>query len=42
MASFAANRGFLVFMNAGGVMEVRFPGYLTSEENKEPECASTI
>lgn len=34
MASSAANRGLLVFMNAGGVMEVRFPGYLTSEEER--------
>ena len=32
MASVAANRGLLVFMNAGGVKEVRFPGYLTHEE----------
>lgn len=28
----ASHRGLLVFMNAGGVKEVRFPGYLTSEE----------
>ena len=28
----ASRRGLLVFMNAGGVMEVRFPGYLTQEE----------
>lgn len=34
MASSGSNRGLLVFMNAGGVIEVRFPGYLTSEEEK--------
>ncbi|WP_295391588.1 hypothetical protein [uncultured Thiodictyon sp.] len=28
----AAHRGLLVFMNAGGVQEVRFPDYLTPEE----------
>lgn len=32
MAQSASRRGLLVFMNAGGVMEVRFPGYLTPEE----------
>ncbi len=32
LASAAAHRGLLVFMNAGGVKELRFPGYLTSEE----------
>ena len=32
LAQSASRRGLLVFMNAGGVMEVRFPGYLTSEE----------
>lgn len=32
MAQSASRRGLLVFMNAGGVMEVRFPGYLTQEE----------
>jgi len=34
MASSSANRGLLVFMNAGGMMEARFPGYLTSVEEK--------
>ena len=34
MASSAAHRGLLVFMNAGGVQEVRFPGYLTAEEEQ--------
>lgn len=32
LASAASNRGLLVFMNAGGVQEVRFPGYLTPDE----------
>lgn len=34
LAQSASRRGLLVFMNAGGVMEVRFPGYLTSEEEE--------
>ena len=34
MANSAAQRGQIVFMNAGGVMEVRFPGYLTAIEEK--------
>lgn len=33
-ANAASNRGQIVFMNAGGVKEVRFPGYLSSEEEK--------
>lgn len=33
-ASYASNRGLLVFLNAGGVKEVRFPDYLTSEEER--------
>ena len=37
MASSASHRGLLVFMNAGGVKEVRFPGYLTPEEEKVRE-----
>lgn len=32
LAQSASRRGLLVFMNAGGVMEARFPGYLTQEE----------
>ena len=32
LTSSASNRGLLVFMNAGGVQEVRFPGYLTPDE----------
>ena len=31
-ANSASHRGLLVFMNAGGVKELRFPGYLTPEE----------
>ncbi len=31
-ANSAANRGQIVFMNAGGVKEVRFPGYLSLAE----------
>lgn len=34
LASSASHRGLLVFMNAGGVKEVRFPGYLTPEEEQ--------
>jgi hypothetical protein len=34
LASTASHRGLLVFMNAGGVKELRFPGYLTPEEER--------
>ncbi len=34
LANAASHRGLLVFMNAGGIKEVRFPGYLTAEEEK--------
>lgn len=34
LAKSASHRGLLVFMNAGGVKEVRFPGYLTPEEER--------
>lgn len=34
LTTLAAHRGLLVFMNAGGVQEVRFPGYLTAEEER--------
>jgi hypothetical protein len=34
LAAAAANRGQIVFRSAGGVVEVRFPGYLTAEEEK--------
>ena len=34
LANSAFHRGLLVFLNAGGVKEVRFPDYLTLEEEK--------
>lgn len=34
LATSASHRGLMVFMNAGGVHEVRFPGYLTPEEEQ--------
>lgn len=34
LANSASHRGLLVFMNAGGVKEVRFPGYLSPEEEQ--------
>lgn len=34
VANSASHRGLLVFMNAGGVKEVRFPGYLTPYEER--------
>lgn len=34
LADSASHRGLLVFMNAGGVKEVRFPGYLSPEEER--------
>lgn len=34
LANSASHRGLLVFMNAGGVKEVRFPGFLTPEEER--------
>lgn len=34
LAKSAFHRGFLVFMDAGGIKEVRFPDYLTPEEEK--------
>ncbi|MFG6466773.1 hypothetical protein [Roseateles sp. BYS87W] len=34
LANSASHRGLLVFMNAGGVKEVRFPGYLTPAEER--------
>lgn len=41
-ASSASHRGLLVFMNAGGVKEVRFPGYLTVEEQQTREEVSRV
>ena len=34
LATAASQRGLLVFLNAGGVKELRFPGYLTPEEER--------
>ncbi|WP_205677505.1 hypothetical protein [Aquitalea denitrificans] len=34
LASSASHRGLIVYMSAGGVKEVRFPGYLTAEEEQ--------
>lgn len=34
LATSAANRGLLVFMNAGGVKETRFPGWLNADEEQ--------
>lgn len=34
LANSASHRGLLVFMNAGGIKEVRFPGYLTPDEER--------
>lgn len=34
LANSASHRGLLVFMTAGGVKEVRFPGYLSPEEER--------
>jgi hypothetical protein len=34
LANSASHRGLFVFMNAGGVKEVRFPGYLSPEEER--------
>jgi hypothetical protein len=38
----ASHRGLLVFMNAGGVKEVRFPGYLTPEEEQVRQEVSHV
>lgn len=32
LATLAAQQELLVFLNAGGIQEVRFPDYLTAEE----------
>lgn len=42
LATSSSNRGLLVFMNAGGVKEVRFPGYLTSEEERKRQEAAHV
>lgn len=42
LASSAYHRGLLVFMNAGGVKELRFPDYLTPEEEQLRQEASHV
>ena len=42
LARSAAHRGLLVFMNAGGVKEVRFPGYLSAEEEQVRQEATDV
>jgi hypothetical protein len=42
LANSASHRGLLVFMNAGGVKEVRFPGYLTPEEERMRQEVSHV
>jgi hypothetical protein len=42
IASTASHRGLLVFMNAGGVKELRFPGYLTCEEEQIRQEVSNV
>jgi hypothetical protein len=42
LANSASHRGLLVFMNAGGVKEVRFPDYLTPEEERIREEVSHV
>ncbi len=42
LANSAFHRGLLVFLNAGGVKEVRFPDYLSPEEEKMCQEASHV
>jgi hypothetical protein len=42
LANSAFHRGLLVFLNAGGVKELRFPDYLTSEEEMLCQEASHV
>jgi len=42
LASAAGHRGLLVFMNAGGVKEIRFPDYLSPEEEQVRQEASYV
>lgn len=42
LATTASHRGLMVFMNAGGVKEVRFPGYLTPEEEQVRQEVSHV
>ena len=42
LANSASHRGLLVFLNAGGVKEVRFPDYLTPEEEQLRQEAARV
>ena len=42
LANSAFHRGLLVFLHAGGIKEVRFPDYLTPEEEKMCQEASHV
>ena len=42
LARGAAHRGLLVFMSAGGVKEVRFPDYLTADEERIRQEAAHV
>lgn len=42
LTSSASQRGLLVFRDGGGVKEIRFPGYLTPEEEQERQEASHV
>lgn len=42
LANSASHRGLIVFMNAGGVKEVRFPDYLTPEEERIRQEAAHV
>ena len=42
LANSASHRGLLVFMNAGGVKEVRFPGYLSPEEERIRQAVAHV
>ena len=42
LATAASNRGLLVYMSAGGIKEVRFPGYLTAEEEQTRQEISHV
>ena len=42
LANSASHRGLVVFLNAGGVKEVRFPDYLTPEEEQIRQEAARV
>jgi hypothetical protein len=42
LVSSASHRGLLVFMSAGGVKELRFPDFLTVEEEQVRQEASSV